>query len=205
MWRNINISGSADDVLISAIFVVRKRVKARFVPRSAIRLSTGLRAVMLPCSCVSPSDSDQGFYCCTLELGGGDLEPNRRIFRPGGAEAAIQSRDIIMKCKLEYCFYYKAKQMRLLPRLASKTSVWGLTAEWRLCAPDVMKDKCWLYVWGQWKCEVCECHCMCRAKYVPCAFLSVRLGMSLTHVGVCVWASAALACTPPRHPSLADY
>lgn len=100
------------DVLISAKFAVRKRVKKRFAPRSTIRLSTGLGAVMLPCSCASPSDSDQGFYCCTQRCGG--LEPNRHIFRPGGRGwGAIESRDIIMKCKLEYCFYYKAKQMRL--------------------------------------------------------------------------------------------
>lgn len=45
-------------ILISAIFVVRKLVKRRFWPKSAIRLSI----VMLHCSYVSPSDSDQGFF-----------------------------------------------------------------------------------------------------------------------------------------------
>lgn len=96
-------------ILISAIFAVRKLVKRRFSPKSAIRLSI----VMLHCSYVSPSDSDQGFFFTAALRVVGCLEPNWHIFRLKGEEGAIENRDIIMKCKLEYCFYYKAKQMRL--------------------------------------------------------------------------------------------
>lgn len=88
-----------------------------------------------------------------------------------------------------------------LSRITSKMSVWRLTTEWRHGAWGLMKHKCWLCVcvWGQQKCGVCKCHCMCcRAP-----FLSVSLSMLLTHVRPRLWVSAAfrLRTVRRRHVS----
>lgn len=112
MHQCIGLCCVYSDVLISVMLAVRKWVKNKVCTKVCDKTFHRPQSCDVTLLMCVPIWFWSGFFTAAHRVVG-RLEPNRHIFRPGGEEGAIESRDIIMKCKSEYCFYYKAKQTRL--------------------------------------------------------------------------------------------